>query len=300
MDKQSKKENYLQKLLGKRAKAQSADDSLQKKKDLDDILEDLVAAFPEGCFCPPTPETVTQIETALNALLVWSTSAPISSSLKMKLQDAINDVKDQLDADPFSCCDTIKALEVFEFVLLQVIDQPLVGIPFKVHLQNLAQQLQALFAEYIACLACTPGPTEPTGAYSFSEPISIFTVPATLTVTNTETQITTVTINLTQNALIELRGLIGWSVNFEEEDVSVIWRLRRGIGGTIIWEGHDGLGVDLGELAGHLTAILHVDNGTVIGNNIYELTAMVDPTISPDLTAEINGPIVLAATGYPV
>ncbi|PEK76057.1 hypothetical protein COI63_02980 [Bacillus toyonensis] len=60
------------------------------------------------------------------------------------------------------------------------------------------------------------------------------------------------------------------------------------------------MGVDIGELAGHLTSILHVDNGTVIGNNIYELTAMVDPTISPDLTAEINGPIVLAATGYPV
>ncbi|MEH7220526.1 YncE family protein, partial [Bacillus toyonensis] len=104
MDKQSKKETYLQKLLGKRAKAQSTDDSLNLKKNLDDILEDLVAAFPEGCFCPPTPETVAQIETALNALIVWSTSAPISQSLKLKLQDASNAVKDQLDADPFSCC----------------------------------------------------------------------------------------------------------------------------------------------------------------------------------------------------
>ncbi|PEO39721.1 40-residue YVTN family beta-propeller, partial [Bacillus toyonensis] len=44
-----------------------------------------------------------QIETALNALLVWSTSAPISQSLKLKLQDAINAVIGQLEADPFSC-----------------------------------------------------------------------------------------------------------------------------------------------------------------------------------------------------
>ncbi|OUB15412.1 hypothetical protein BK708_24800 [Bacillus thuringiensis serovar yunnanensis] len=159
-----KKESYLRKLLGKRAKAQSTDDSLNRKKDLDDSLEDLVASFPEGCFCPPTPATVAQIETALNALLVWSTSAPISQSLKFKLQDAINAVKNQLDANPFSCCNTIKALEAFQFVLVQVIDQPLVGIPVKVHLQNLAQQLQALFSGYIACLACEPGPPGPAGA----------------------------------------------------------------------------------------------------------------------------------------
>ncbi|PEO41056.1 40-residue YVTN family beta-propeller, partial [Bacillus toyonensis] len=87
------------------------------KKNLDDILEDLVAAFPEGCFCPPTPETVAQIETALNALIVWSTSAPISQSLKLKLQDASNAVKDQLDADPFSCWDTIKTLQELEVVV---------------------------------------------------------------------------------------------------------------------------------------------------------------------------------------
>ncbi|PFK27216.1 hypothetical protein COI98_02230, partial [Bacillus cereus] len=163
MDKQNKKENYLQKLLGKRAKAQSTDDSLNLKKDLENILEDLVSAFPEGCFCPPTSATVAQIETALNDLLVWSTSAPISQSLKLKLQDTINAVKAQLDANPFSCCDTIKALQAFAFVLLQVIDQPLVGIPFKIHLQNLAQQLQTLFSDYIACLACEPGPVGPTG-----------------------------------------------------------------------------------------------------------------------------------------
>ncbi|PGS49231.1 40-residue YVTN family beta-propeller, partial [Bacillus cereus] len=134
----------------------------QKKKDLEDILEELVAAFPPGCFCPPSSQTIIQIKNALNDLLVWSTSAPISSSLKLKLQAASNAVKNQLDANPFSCCDTIKALQGFEFVLLKVIDQPLVGILFKVHLQNLAQQLQALFSGYIACLACEPGPTGPT------------------------------------------------------------------------------------------------------------------------------------------
>ncbi|WP_176535677.1 hypothetical protein [Bacillus cereus] len=31
---------------------------------LDDILGNLVAAFPSGCFCPPSPLTITQIENA--------------------------------------------------------------------------------------------------------------------------------------------------------------------------------------------------------------------------------------------
>ncbi|PEQ57498.1 40-residue YVTN family beta-propeller, partial [Bacillus cereus] len=43
---------------------------------LDDILGDLVAAFPPGCFCPPSQLTITQIKNALNDLLIWSTSAP--------------------------------------------------------------------------------------------------------------------------------------------------------------------------------------------------------------------------------
>ncbi|OOR10842.1 hypothetical protein BW897_21015 [Bacillus cereus] len=281
MDKQSKKE-----------------DSLQKKKDLDDILEDLVAAFPEGCFCPPTPATVAQIETALNALLVWSTSAPISSSLKMKLQDAINDVKDLLDAEPFSCCDTIQALQALEVVLSKVVDQPLVGIPFKVHLLNLLQQLQALFAGYIACVACEPGL-----AYSFSEPVSIFTTPAVQTITNVEGSITTVSINITQPSLIELRGLVGWSslsASNSSDGIQVIWRIRRGISGPIIWEGHDGVSYHAGDFRGQTTSVLHIDNAATIGTNIYQLTATILPIFDPTESAEINGPIVLAATGYPV
>ncbi|MRB61684.1 YncE family protein, partial [Bacillus thuringiensis] len=115
-----KKENYLQKLLKKRANAQSSSHSQASPKDLSDILAELVAAFPPGCFCPPSQQTITQIENALNDLLIWSTSAPISNSLKLELQNASNAVKSQLDANPFSCCDTIKALEALEVVLNKV------------------------------------------------------------------------------------------------------------------------------------------------------------------------------------
>ncbi|MDT3496652.1 hypothetical protein NLU03_20095 [Bacillus toyonensis] len=111
--------------------------------------------------------SITQIENELNDVLVWSTSAPISNSLKLELQNAINAIKNQLDTTPFSCCNTIKALEAFQFALVQMIDQPLVGIPVKVHLQNLTQQLQARFSDYKACLACGPGPTRPTKATAY-------------------------------------------------------------------------------------------------------------------------------------
>ncbi|PFK10677.1 collagen-like repeat preface domain-containing protein, partial [Bacillus cereus] len=156
MEEQSKKERHSQQLLNKHANAHPTNDSLNKKKDLEDILEDLVAAFPEGCFCQPTPETVNQIETALNDLLIWSTSAPISSGLKMKLQDVINTVKTQLDKNPFSCCDTIQTLQALVLVLLKVIAHPLVGNLIKNNLQNLTQQLQAIFVGYLACLTCIP------------------------------------------------------------------------------------------------------------------------------------------------
>ncbi|PFE06528.1 40-residue YVTN family beta-propeller, partial [Bacillus cereus] len=163
MSEQNKKENHLQKLLGKRAKAQSTDHSLKLTKDLEDILEELVAAFPPGCFCPPSQQTITQIENALNDLLIWSTSAPISTSLRIQLQDAINAVKNQLSANPFLCCNTLQSLQALEVVLISVVGAlPLVilqPIPLLISLQ----QLQALFSGYIACLACTPGPTGSTG-----------------------------------------------------------------------------------------------------------------------------------------
>ncbi|MGX5576189.1 hypothetical protein ACWKTS_33905 [Bacillus toyonensis] len=201
MDEQNKKERYLQQLLNKHANAQSTNDSLNKNKDLEDILEDLVAAFPEGCFCPPAPETVSQIETALDNLLIWSTSAPISSSLKMKLQDAINTLKTQLDKNPFSCCDTIKTLQALVLVVLKVIAHPLVGILTKDHLQNLTQQLQVFFAGYLACLICIPD-CETTGIFANPTQITIndnapaSPYPSNIEVTGLCTTITKVIVTL--------------------------------------------------------------------------------------------------------
>ncbi|MEW9576396.1 hypothetical protein U9K47_13435, partial [Bacillus toyonensis] len=160
MNKKSKKEELLQRLFPyKRETVDATNLSVNLIGSLTDIVENLVVAFPSGCFCPPSQQTITQIKNALNDLLIWSTSAPISISLRIQLQNAINAVKNQLEAHPFSCCNMIQTLQAFVFVLLQVIDQPLVGIPFTVHLQNLTQQLQARFSGYLACLACEPGPT---------------------------------------------------------------------------------------------------------------------------------------------
>ncbi|MBD2794741.1 hypothetical protein, partial [Xenorhabdus szentirmaii] len=104
------------------------------------------------------------IKNALNDLLIWSTAAPISTSLKLQLQNAINEVKNQLDANPFSCCDTIQALELLETVLSKVLGALQIGTSQQVTILILLQQLQSLFAGYIACLACEPGPTGATGA----------------------------------------------------------------------------------------------------------------------------------------
>lgn len=135
-------------------------------------------------------------------------------------------------------------------------------------------------------------------AYAFSEPASAFTTAPLLTVTLTETPITTVNINTTQNALIELRGLVGWSVTSDNDDTLIVWRIRKGgPAGPIIWEGHDGVGVDTEEIAGHISSMLHVDSKAALGTNTYQLTGQIDP-ISSGTTANINGPIVLAATAY--
>lgn len=144
---------------------------------------------------------------------------------------------------------------------------------------------------------CCPG-SGPT--FSFSEPVATFLPSPLLTVTNTETQITTVTINTREKSLIELRGLVGWSAP-QSFNVLTFWRIRRGVGGPIIWEGHDGIGVDTGELRGYLSSILHVDNTRAgLSANTYILTAQVDPVTSPGRIANINGPIVFNATAYPL
>ncbi|WP_217993589.1 hypothetical protein [Bacillus toyonensis] len=157
MDKQSKKENYLQKLLGKRTKEKSAEDASKNLENLSDLLEDLINVLPDGCFCPPSQATINNLSLALLSLSAWATFAPIPAALKLKLKAAIMKVLDEIHADPFSCCDTIKTLQALEVVLSTVVSTLPPGQ--QLHLLGLVQQLQALFAEYIACLACTPGPT---------------------------------------------------------------------------------------------------------------------------------------------
>lgn len=80
-------------MLKKSANLQSSAHSISLQKGLEDILTELVATFPPGCFCPPSQHTITQIENVLNDLLIWSISAPISSALKIELQNAINAIK---------------------------------------------------------------------------------------------------------------------------------------------------------------------------------------------------------------
>ncbi|MGF9815399.1 collagen-like repeat preface domain-containing protein [Bacillus toyonensis] len=201
MDKQNKLEKYQQKLLKKLAKAKATDPSLKQNKDLKDILEALVVAFPPGCFCSPSQQTITQIENALNDLLVWSTSAPISASLKLELQTAVNAVKDQLEANPFSCCDTIQALQALISVLLKVVQALNIGTLQRVELNALLQQLQALFVGYLACLACTPD-CETAGTFANPAPIAIndeapaTPYPSNIEVTGLCSTITKVTVTL--------------------------------------------------------------------------------------------------------
>ncbi|PEE32238.1 hypothetical protein CN271_30350 [Bacillus cereus] len=122
MGKKSKKEELFQQLFTRKMTTVDATNlPVNLIGSLTDILKELVAAFPPRCLCPPSQQTITQIENALDVLLIWSTFAPISNRLKLDLQNAINAVKNQLDANPFSCCDTIQALEWLETVLSKVI-----------------------------------------------------------------------------------------------------------------------------------------------------------------------------------
>ncbi|MFI8494135.1 hypothetical protein ACIGC1_14635 [Peribacillus butanolivorans] len=127
--------------------------------------------------------------------------------------------------------------------------------------------------------------------------------------TNVEVPITTLTVTITQNAVVELRGLVGWSssnfaglamISPNFFDLVIIFRIRRGVGGPIIWEGHDGTSVDTDEQTPYLSSILNVDTSPGLGPVTYELTAQLDPVLSPGSTAEINGPIVFVGTAYPI
>ncbi|WP_319931946.1 hypothetical protein, partial [Xenorhabdus santafensis] len=75
MDKKSKKEELLQRLFPHNMESVvTTNSSVNLISSLTNILEKLVAAFPPGCFCPPSQQTITQIENALNDLLIWSTA----------------------------------------------------------------------------------------------------------------------------------------------------------------------------------------------------------------------------------
>ncbi|WP_305927832.1 hypothetical protein [Bacillus mycoides] len=159
MDNQSKKEKFLQKMLQKHAVLQSAEDASKNLKDLNDLLEDLINVLPAGCFCQPSQATINNLSLALLALSGWANSAPIPVALRLKLKAAILKVLDEIHSSPFSCCESIQALQELELVLLEAIDQPFVRILIKDHLQNLVQQFQGIIARYVICLACEPGPT---------------------------------------------------------------------------------------------------------------------------------------------
>ncbi|MGE7766853.1 hypothetical protein [Peribacillus sp. NPDC096540] len=144
--------------------------------------------------------------------------------------------------------------------------------------------------------------------FSFSDPASIPS-PGLITVTNVEVPITTLTVTITQNAVVELRGLVGWSspnfaglamISPNFFNLVIIFRIRRGVGGPIIWEGYDGISADTDEQTPYLSSILDVDTSPGMGPVTYELTAQIDPVLSPDSAAEINGPIVFVGTAYPI
>ncbi|OUB11268.1 hypothetical protein BK708_29670 [Bacillus thuringiensis serovar yunnanensis] len=164
MDKQSKKEKYLQKMLGKYEALQSAEDTPKNQQNLDDILENLIQAFPAGCFCPPSQATINNLSLNLLVLSAWATFAPISVALRLKLKAAIMKVLDELHADPFSCCDTIKTLQELVSILLEVVQEMNIGTPQRLELFLLVQRLDSVIDGYIACLACEPGPAGPQGA----------------------------------------------------------------------------------------------------------------------------------------
>lgn len=159
------------------------------------------------------------------------------------------------------------------------------------------------------------GPTGPTGApgvvnYSFSQPSSIFVPsPGLFTVTNAETSITTLSITLTQAAAVELKGSIGWSsptffsinmISPNLPELVIIWRIRRGVNGPVIWESRDGISNENGEQSLFSKSVFHVDASAGLGPVTYELTGQVDPISSPGSTAEINGPISFVGTAFPV
>ncbi|MEH7221241.1 hypothetical protein V7107_28690, partial [Bacillus toyonensis] len=167
MDNKSKKEELLQLLFPHKMKPVEVTNSqVNSMLSLSNILENLIKAFPLGCFCPPDPniETIEQLQSTLDDLLLWISSAPISASLKLQLQEAINNVKEQLETDPFSCCDTLQSLETLLRILTTIVNTiGLLNLSQKVNLLGLLQELQTILTQSLFCLSCEEEP--PSFAY---------------------------------------------------------------------------------------------------------------------------------------
>ncbi|MBP1913087.1 hypothetical protein J2Z23_000019 [Lederbergia galactosidilyticus] len=96
--------------------------------------------------------------------------------------------------------------------------------------------------------------------------------------------------------LVWLAATVGWRGNFNNEDLTIEFRIRRGSRfGEIIFATRDGVGVDIGELRGQTTSFNHVDRGRKTceyHDTEYFLTAELIRSEEANDRARIIGPIV--------
>lgn len=99
--------------------------------------------------------------------------------------------------------------------------------------------------------------------------------------------------------LVWLAATVGWRGNFNNEDLTMEFRIRKGSRfGEVIFATRDGVGVDIGELRGQTTSFNHVDCGRKNcehHNTEYFLTAELIRSEEPNDRARIIGPIVFTA-----
>ncbi|HHL0974448.1 TPA: exosporium leader peptide-containing protein [Bacillus cereus] len=140
------------------------------------------------------------------------------------------------------------------------------------------------------------GPTGDSGSIIFSQPRTIFSSPPLLVLDfNAEQIITTVDVTATVNNIINLQIVIGFG-SLPIDSTTLVYRIRRGsIAGPILYEAHDGEGVDTGEQTAKLVSFMYVDSSPLGGINTYVLTGQ---TLGSGQTALVNGPVLLSATIY--
>lgn len=146
------------------------------------------------------------------------------------------------------------------------------------------------------------GPTGPTGpmgppgakeAISFSQPRTTFeSTPLVTLVSNAEQIITFTEVNATSANIIDLQAVIGFGA-IPVSNTTFAYKIRRGITGPIIYEAHDGEGVDAGEKIAKLVSFSFIDPNPIDGVNLYILLGQ---TLGSGQTAAINGPVLFSAT----